>query len=379
EVQSQVASMMTDRAEPNASAAIMGGWRSFVFVGLTAAGFWAYGNARLELKAAGFALIALVAADLWSIEREYWMYMPPASVTFATDDAIEAIKKDIASTGEPGRTILLFAGQGLSPNDAYFRKNALMNQLLRTVEGEQGNELDIYRRMVQLDSGNVVLNPTFWRHENVRYLYTGADEATLAGAAQQLHVPPFVRLAGPVKNANGSTVYSYRVGPADPFAWVASGAVRAQPEQVLPTVLDPRYNPAIAAIVDTGSTLPVKDASQLVPSTVTVKTTSYSPGKIAVELSAPATDGSILVLSENWYPGWSARGGSASLPTARANYNLIGVSLPAGAKSIELAFADASYARGKVVTFVALFVAGVLLIAGVVIDRRRRVAEPAAA
>jgi hypothetical protein len=376
ELQSQITSMMTDRAEPNASAAILGGWRSFIFVALTAGVFWFYAGDRLNPRTAGFALIALVTVDLWSIEREYWMYMPPASITFASDPAIEAIQKDIDTTGEPGRTILLYAGSGIDPYDAYFRKKALMNHFLRTVEGEQGNELDIYRRMVQLDSGQVVLNPTFWRHENVRYLYTGADEATLAGAAQQLHVPPFVRLAGPVKNANGSTVYAYRIALPDPYAWIASGAVKAQPEQVLPTVLDPRYNPAIAAIVDTGSALPVRDASQLTPSAISAKTTSYSPGKVSVELSAPATEGSILVLSENWYPGWSAHAGSSELPVGRANYNLIGVSLPAGTKSVELSFADAAYARGKVVTFVALLVAGVLLIAGFVIDRRRTTAEP---
>jgi uncharacterized membrane protein YfhO len=122
--------------------------------------------------------------------------------------------------------------------------------------------------------------------------------------------------------------------------------------------------------------LPVRDASQLTPSAISAKTTSYSPGKVSVELSAPATEGSILVLSENWYPGWSAHAGSSELPVGRANYNLIGVSLPAGTKSVELSFADAAYARGKVVTFVALLVAGVLLIAGFVIDRRRTTAEP---
>jgi hypothetical protein len=152
--------------------------------------------------------------------------------------------------------------------------------------------------------------------------------------------------------------------------------VKAQPEQVLPTVLDPRYNPAIAAIVDTGSVLPVREASGLTASAISAKTTSYAPGRVSIALSAPATEGSILVLSENWYPGWSAHAGSTALPAGRVNYNLIGVSLPAGTKSVELTFADAAYARGKVVTFVALLVAGVLLIAGVVIDRRRAVAEP---
>ena len=55
----------------------------------------------------------------------------------------------------------------------------------------------------------------------------------------------------------------------------------------------------------------------------------------------------------------------------RADYNLIGVPLPAGARNVELTFRDPAYGIGKAITVVAvLFAVGVLGI-GVVLDRRR--------
>jgi uncharacterized membrane protein YfhO len=59
-------------------------------------------------------------------------------------------------------------------------------------------------------------------------------------------------------------------------------------------------------------------------------------------------------------------------PVARADYTFIGVPLPTGARRVELFFDDPVYARGKLVTTVALLVTLVLIAAGVVMERRRR-------
>lgn len=360
-----------DRAEANQSSAVLGAWRSFLFVGLAAALLWAYRERRIALKPATLGLAALLLVDLWSIERRYWQFMPPAEQTFASDPAIDSIKADIARTG-PGRALVLGMTEN-ARNDTYFRKRALMNHLLRSVEGEQGNELRIYREMMEAD---VHLRPTFWRHENVRYLYSDAGEETFAQAAAQMGVPPFTKLAGPVPNANGSTVYAYRMGMPNPYAWVAGSAVRAEPEQVLPTILDPRFEPSVAAIVDTGAAIQGGPTTGLSRSDNQATVKSYEPGRVSIELASPAAAGSILVLSENYYPGWSATSGTSQLPVSRVNYNLIGVALSAGTQRVELSFADEAYARGKVITFVALALATLLLIAGVVVDRRRAPGTP---
>jgi hypothetical protein len=370
EASSQINAYFGQRADANSGSAILGVWRSLVFVALSAGVIWAWMNNRLSLKATALGLAGLVAADLWTIERLYWQYSPPAAVTFASDAAIDSIKADIARTG-PGRTVLLRFGTGVDELDAYFRKRALMNHLVRTLEGEQGNELDIYRRMMSLDSNQVFLNPSLWRHENVRYLYTGLDPQQLNQASAQMALPSFTKLAGPARNANGSMVFAYRVGAPNPYAWVSTGAVQAEPPQVLPTVLDPRFDPTLAAIVDTGGSIKGGTAAGLTPSTAKATVKSYEPGKVAIDLSAPSAAGNVLVLSENYYPGWSATAGSSALTVSRVNYNLIGVSLPPGTRHVELSFADPGYPTGKLITLIALVVAAVLLIVGLVADRRR--------
>jgi hypothetical protein len=374
EVRSQIGPYIAQRAEPNLTDAVLGAWRSFLFAALSAAAIWAFLTRRLSLKGTAVALAALVVIDLWSIERLYWEYMPPASQTFASDPAIDAIKADVARTG-PGRTLLAsFGTPGLAPLDPYFRKKALMGHLVRTVEGEQGNELDAYRRMILLDSGQVTLRPSFWRHENVQYFYTDLDEQSLSTASTQMALPPFTRLAGPVRNANGSMVYAYRMGGSHPYAWVASGAVKAAPEQVLPTVLDPRYDPTVAAIVDTGTAIQGVPATSLSPSPNRATVKSYDAGKVSIDLASPATPGSMLIASENFYPGWTAMSGSTPLTVSRVNYNLIGIELPAGTRQVELSFDDPTYARGKAITLIALGLAAVLLIVGLVANRRRTAA-----
>ena len=60
---------------------------------------------------------AIVAIDLWSVEREYWMFSPPASVLYASDPAIELLKKQ----SEPGRVVVYSQGDsGIASADPYY-------------------------------------------------------------------------------------------------------------------------------------------------------------------------------------------------------------------------------------------------------------------
>ena len=166
-------------------------------------------------------------------------------------------------------------------------------------------------------------------------------------------------------------VFAYRMAAPNPAAWITGGAVSAPVEQVLPIVLDPRFDPARAAVIDTGSALPPRPLTALAPVTGSARVTTYAPGSISIDLSAPAADGAVLVVSENYYPGWTATAGSTRLTTSRVNYNLIGVGLTAGTRHVDLTFVDPAYARGKSVTIAALLVAVGLIVGGIFVDRRR--------
>ena len=91
-------------------------------------------------------------------------------------------------------------------------------------------------------------------------------------------------------------------------------------------------------------------------------------------LSAPAPAGSALVVSENYYPGWTATvDGRTTIPAIRTDYTFLGVPLPAGATKVSFDFHDPAYRTGKTVTLVAILLALAALGAGLLIDRRRRV------
>jgi uncharacterized membrane protein YfhO len=63
-----------------------------------------------------------------------------------------------------------------------------------------------------------------------------------------------------------------------------------------------------------------------------------------------------LVIGENWYPDWHAEIDGREVPVHRGNHALLAVVLPTGAREVRLAFASDEYARGRVVTFLALTV-----------------------
>jgi len=62
------------------------------------------------------------------------------------------------------------------------------------------------------------------------------------------------------------------------------------------------------------------------------------------------------VIGENWYPDWHASVDGKPAPVHRADYTLLSVVLPPGAREVRLWFASSSYPLGKMITVVALMI-----------------------
>jgi hypothetical protein len=244
---------------------------------------------------------------------------------------------------------------------------------IRSVVGYHGNELGRYLKLTGWSDGQEgadwprqVGNPNFWRLLNVRYLYTNAAQPPLEG----------MRLvAGPARNVAGNMSYLYAFPGDNPAAWVASIAVKAPDDNVLATVLDPRFDLSRVALFDTASAVTAQAVPQQLPapSDLKVHFTRYDPGHIALDLDRPAPAGSALVVSENYYPGWTATVDGKATPVGRADFVLTGLSLPAGGRHVELTFHSAPYEMGKAISLLAIGLAGVATLAGLALDRRRRV------
>ncbi|MHB1861673.1 MAG: hypothetical protein ACYCVL_01780 [Gemmatimonadaceae bacterium] len=366
-----------ERVQANNTALILGAWRSFIVAAVACGLLLAIARDRIPLRTAAIAFVALVAVDLLSIDHNYWMFSPPASTLYASDPAIAYMQQQ----PQPGRVLPLVASDaGMAPTrDPYFQGDAFMVHGIRSVIGYHGNELGAYEQLGNKQGSEYEneINPEFWRLTNVQYVYTNVDAPTLDTLyATQLKRPDvtFTRLVGPVRNSAGSMVYLLRPSQNDPFAWVTPALVKAAEDQSLPTMLDPKFNPATVAVFDTSAAVTAARLSALpAPLPITTSVASYAPGHIVIDLSAPAPQGSSLVVSENYYPGWHATvDGKPDASIGRADVSLIGVALPAGARHVELTFDDAAYDTGKTVTLIALAIALLLTGAGLVADRTHR-------
>jgi hypothetical protein len=354
------------RVDANASAVLMGSLR-VAAIALAVAGLaWWSGRQRPAPALAGGLLIAVVALDLWSVGRHYWMFSEGANTLYASDAAIDAVNAD----GQPGRVLALgFQGGGeIARRDPFLGGSALMAHDIRDVLGYHGNELGRYRRLIEAAGNGVTGNPNFWALTNSRFLYTNLAELPLEGAE---------KIAGPTRNAAGSTVHLYRLPGEQPYAWVVPLRVKADDEQTLATVLDPRFDLRRAAIFPTESSVdaPRADQSTELPGAldgVRTRVVRYAPGDVELAIEGEVPAGATLMVSENYYPGWQAQVDGQPAPMDRADYVISGVVLPAGAKSVRLTFDNATVHTGQTITLLAVLV-GVLWIGAGVLQERRSV------
>jgi hypothetical protein len=349
-----------DRVQANRGAVFVGAWRSFAFVVMLFAVWYGFSRNKLSIRLTAWALALLVTIDLWSIERLYWMFSPPASVIYASDEIISTLKAE----PQPAR-VFAFQLRLTRDPDVFLNGDALMTHGQRLVWGYHGNQIGRYNALTDYPEGQRLLSPNGLALTNTRFLLTNVPEM------------PFVRNAtmvkGPVVNATGDTTYLFRVSETNPYAWVTPVAVKADDDQVLATIMDPRFDVKRAALFVPGADVAASCGVKALPAPLAIDASvkRYEPGKVQMELSAPAPAGSSLVVSENYYPGWIASVDGKPGRIGRADYSLIGVELPEGARKVELNFTSPAYQRGKVVTWIAILLGLVMLGGGAWSDRRR--------
>jgi len=356
-----------DLIAANASATTLGAWRSAAVVAVVIGVLAALGRGRLGAAPAGWVLVGVVALDLWSVERHYWRFSAPATELFAEDEIIRYLK----TRPEPARVIALPLSDNMAPHDPFLAGDALMHHRIRGVLGYHGNELGRYQSLYGKEEGyQPIANPNFWALTNARYFYTNVPSLPFQGAKL---------VAGPVRNAAGSMTYLFELPGGNPAAWVTPLAVKLDDATTKATVLNPLFDVRRAALFDSSSTVagaPVP--SQLPdPLAIRVRFTRYTAGAIDLTLDAPAPAGSALVVSENYYPGWTATVDGKAAPIGRANLVLTGVELPAGARAVSLRFDSAPFRLGGRLSVAALLAALAWLAVGRWRDRRGD-ASPAA-
>lgn len=90
-------------------------------------------------------------------------------------------------------------------------------------------------------------------------------------------------------------------------------------------------------------------------------------GVNTVELHVRAPRPGLVVVADNYYPGWKAFGPEGEIPLVRVNYTVRGMPVIAGEQHIRMVFRPASLTWGALVSLLGLVLAGIGLIA----SRRR--------
>ena len=355
-----------DLVADNAGAVRLGALRSLLFVLLACGVALALARGKLAPRAAAWALAAVVALDLWSVERNYWMFSAPASELYASDPILDYLQR----LPQPARVVAAELGPRQAVHDPYFNGDGLMIHRIRDARGYHGNELGRYDNLGGKAEGwrTMFGSPRFWQLANIQYFLTNVPDLPIEGAT---------RVAGPAKNSAGSIAYLFKLPGEHPAAWVAPVIVKASDEVVLATLSDPRLDDVRrAALFDTSAAVVARDSVRSLPAPLATTPTfrRYDPGHITIDLPDAAPAGSALVVSENYYPGWTATVDGKPAPVGRVDYVLMGVGLPAGARSVDLVFHSAPYERGKTITLIALALGALATLAGVLVDRRRRAA-----
>src|ERR1700694_5569935 len=270
-----------DGVRANSSALIAGAWRSFAFVALAVTLGLATLRGRVSARAAAWALAVLMTIDLWTVERLYWMFSPPAKVIYASDPIVDMLKAE----PQPVRVLAVPFVQPSQP-DAFLTGDALMTHRIRNVLGYHGNQLGRYN---ELTGGRTtpqqLLSPNVFQLTNTKYSLTNIPEIPF--------LPNIVLAKGPVRNASGDVVYLYKLTDYHPYSWLTPVAVKAPDEQVLVTVLNPRFDVKRAALFDTSAKVRSSAGVQALPAPIaaTTSVSHYEPGKVRIDLSAPAPAG----------------------------------------------------------------------------------------
>jgi uncharacterized membrane protein YfhO len=103
------------------------------------------------------------------------------------------------------------------------------------------------------------------------------------------------------------------------------------------------------------------DSTQLSPrDDVTIEEAGANDYRFRVQSSAE----SLLVVSQIYYPGWSATLSGERVPVVAANFALTGIPVPAGVHEVRLVFDPASFKIGVAITIVSILMAVALTLTG---------------
>jgi hypothetical protein len=223
------------------------------------------------------------------------------------------------------------------------------------VGGEHGNQLQRYNEfvgqgpMTTPSYDNLRGDPRFLAADNVRYVVI----------SQELQTPTLREVF------RGQSAIVYENTGALGRAWLVGEAIPAKAEETLAALLSPRWDPRRNAVVESPRPLALAGAGLRGSAAVT----RYAPER--VEVRTQANGAALLVLADNWYPGWHAAVDGKEAEIYRTNHTFRGVVVPAGAHRVVFTFDPAGVKEGFYIYLLCMALLGGYGV-WLLVDRRRR-------
>ena len=353
--ESMAKSQMAAQVTGNAGALQGGAVRLLAVLLAGGAIIWAIAAGRLKGAPAAALLVLVTVTDLWSVDRLFFDWNRPARELFADDPLIARMREAPA----PFRVMNVPGAQGV------YQGSTLMAHDIQQVFGYHGNEVRFYDEL--WGGKNIwsnVGNPNLWDLLAVRFLLL----------PQELPVAGFHQVAGPVAVAGGTPAYLLERDSVALYARVVGAAAKVPEAQLVPTVLDQRFPVRdLVLFSDTASVQPAAIAGGQLPPrpAIDAKVSQWEAGRMTISLTGQSPAPSWLLISETWYPDWSAAVDGKSAKVLRADNALLSVELPPGAKEVVFVFSSASYRTGKMITLFASLIALALILIPALRSRRQ--------
>ena len=339
--------LLIERALANEAAIRSGGLRLLLVALLGGGVLLAVRNGRLKGWLAAAALVLSVGADLWSIDRNYFVYGDPQRM-FGDD----AITTEMRKTPLPYR---VWDPRGRYGELEVYPGSWLMGLDVPQLLGYHGNELAAFDELMggKNDWKNQV-SPALLQLFAVRYIVLPDTQ----------RIPGYHRLLGPVATTTGAVASLHQADTLPPYLRLLAGAVKAPEAQTAEIAANPGFPVTLVAVYsDSEAVTPAPLEGKVPPApTASARLTLWEPGRMTIAIEGSDPRPLYLVIAENWYRDWHATVDAKPAPLLRAQHTLLSVLVPPGAREVALEFRSAEFSRGKLITLLALGTALALLL-----------------
>lgn len=296
-----------------------------LLAGSAAAIAWATVQGRLPGRLAVIGLVLLVSVDgmridapfIRTIDYEGW---------HAPHPLLASIEEREVGQDEPFRLFsLIDGGQDVAP--------AMHG--VELVAGHHPNDLNRYRELIGMVGSAqpvnlLAANPSIRQILNVRYiLWPDAEYGE----------PPAFPIVQRVQYSNGRVHSTLLADNGLPRARLVGRAVVQSDENAVAYMLSPAFDAANEVVLPEAPPIELSGA----PPTGSVRWLDRVADRqtLSVTTDQPA----LLVIADNYYPGWQAEVNGASAPVLRANHALRAVPVPAGEHTVSLQYRSESVVR----------------------------------